>query len=100
MWAIGLLHDPSDWKAAPNHLKVVVLAGAANDGWPQRNGFQIVSRHRMSPIRLLEASQYRYSHPGQRDNSPLAVSSGNMPLLTNPVGSVNLFLWSVPALGK
>jgi hypothetical protein len=50
--AIRLLHDPSDLDAAPNHLKVVVLADAANDGWSQCDRFEIVSRHRMSLIRF------------------------------------------------
>jgi hypothetical protein len=43
----------------------------------------------MSLIRLLEAREYRYSHPGYQNNSPLADSLGNIPLLTNPAGSVN-----------
>lgn len=52
--AVHLLHDPSDRETAPDHFKVVVLAGAADDGGPQRDGFQIVGRHRMSLIRFLK----------------------------------------------
>src|SRR6266699_858354 len=42
MRVAGRLHDPADRQTAPNHLVVVFLPVAVNDGRTQRDGFQIV----------------------------------------------------------